>query len=148
MWIQQKQLLEQISKFGTGSHHTRSVCKNQLFFFFFPVFWPCQHGMRDHSSLPGMKPMPPAMEVWCLNHWTTREAPYDPFWVNFCEKCKVRVWIHFFPMWMPCCFNTICWKTVLSPENFHRSLVRDQLTIFMWNYFFFWLALFFCLLWF
>ena len=24
---------------------------------------------------PGMKPVPPAMEVWSLNHWTAREVP-------------------------------------------------------------------------
>ena len=24
---------------------------------------------------PGIKPMPPAVEVWSLNHWTTREVP-------------------------------------------------------------------------
>ena len=24
---------------------------------------------------PGIKPAPPALEVWSLNHWTTREVP-------------------------------------------------------------------------
>ena len=24
---------------------------------------------------PGIKPMPPSMEVWSLNHWTTKEVP-------------------------------------------------------------------------
>ena len=28
---------------------------------------------------PGMEPMPPAVEMWSLNHWTTREVPV----VNF-----------------------------------------------------------------
>ena len=32
--------------------------------------------MRDLSSLPTeWNPMPPAMEAWILNHWTTREVP-------------------------------------------------------------------------
>ena len=24
---------------------------------------------------PGIKPMPPTMEAWCLNHWIAREVP-------------------------------------------------------------------------
>ena len=24
---------------------------------------------------PGIEPVPPAVEAWSLNHWTTREAP-------------------------------------------------------------------------
>ena len=26
---------------------------------------------------PGIEPMPPALEVWILNHWITREVPLD-----------------------------------------------------------------------
>ena len=30
---------------------------------------------------PGMEPVPPAVEVWSLNHWTAREVPLcDYFW--------------------------------------------------------------------
>ena len=32
-------------------------------------------GMWDFVSRPGMEPMPPALEAWNLNHWTTREIP-------------------------------------------------------------------------
>ena len=31
---------------------------------------------------PGFKPGPPAVEVWSLNHWTTREVPIDSFWIQ------------------------------------------------------------------
>ena len=24
---------------------------------------------------PGIEPVPPVMEAWSLNHWTTREVP-------------------------------------------------------------------------
>ena len=24
---------------------------------------------------PGIEPVPPAVEVWCLNHWTAKEVP-------------------------------------------------------------------------
>lgn len=27
--------------------------------------------------LPGIKPMPSAVEVWILNHWTSREVPRE-----------------------------------------------------------------------
>ena len=39
--------------------------------FFF--FWPCS--MWDLSSPPVLKPLPPAVEAWSLNHWTAREVP-------------------------------------------------------------------------
>ena len=35
--------------------------------------------MRDLSFQTGMEPMPPAMEVWSLNHWTAREVPTVQF---------------------------------------------------------------------
>ena len=31
--------------------------------------------MWDFVSRPGMEPVPPALEAWNLNHWTTREIP-------------------------------------------------------------------------
>ena len=39
------------------------------FFFFFDLELPCL----------GIKPMPPALEAWSLNHWTTREIPINFF---------------------------------------------------------------------
>ena len=39
-------------------------------FFFFPVV---QLGMRNFLP-PGIKPVPPALEAWGLNHWATREV--------------------------------------------------------------------------
>ena len=31
--------------------------------------------MWDLSSPPVLKPLPPAVEAWSLNHWTAREVP-------------------------------------------------------------------------
>ena len=31
---------------------------------------------------PGIEPVPPALEAWCLNHWTTREVPPLPIIVS------------------------------------------------------------------
>ena len=45
-----------------------------FFLFFFFVCVVC--GVL--VSGPGMEPMPPAVEVWNLNHWTTREVPGMP----------------------------------------------------------------------
>ena len=37
---------------------------------------------------PGIKPMPPALEAWSLNHWTTREASYGiPFSHSSLQPC-------------------------------------------------------------
>ena len=32
---------------------------------------------------PGVKPVPPAVEAWSLNHWTTREVPEHYFFICF-----------------------------------------------------------------
>ena len=41
---------------------------------FFLVFWLyCMEGVILFPQ-PGTKPMPLAVEVWSLNHWTTREV--------------------------------------------------------------------------
>ena len=39
------------------------------------MFWLCHTARGILVSQPGIKPMPPAVEAWSLNHWTTREAP-------------------------------------------------------------------------
>ena len=44
-----------------------------LFFFFF--FW-LHHAAYEILVLqPGIKPAPPALEAWSVNHWTAREVP-------------------------------------------------------------------------
>ena len=46
-------------------------------------FWPCHdEACGILISQPGIQPMPPALEVQWLNHWTTREVPD---W--FCYVC-------------------------------------------------------------
>ena len=34
-------------------------------------------GMWHPSSPPGMEPVPPAVEVWSLNHWPPGQSRYD-----------------------------------------------------------------------
>ena len=45
-----------------------------LFIYLFWVRWVLlvAHGILVPQ--PGIEPMPPALEVWSLNHWTTREV--------------------------------------------------------------------------
>ena len=40
--------------------------------------------MQDLVPWPGIKPMPPALEVWSLNHWTSREIPMYWALILFC----------------------------------------------------------------
>ena len=47
------------------------MCAYNHFWFYFIVL----HSMLDLVPRPGIKPTPPALEVWNLNHWTTREVP-------------------------------------------------------------------------
>ena len=39
----------------------------------------CGVACRILIPLPGIKPVPSAVEAWSLNHWTTREAPAKEF---------------------------------------------------------------------
>ena len=57
-----------------------------LFFFFF--FWP--RSMQDLSPPPGTEPVPPAVEAWSLNHWTTKEVPYPSFYTG----TQKNIWHH------------------------------------------------------
>ena len=58
---------------------TPVLCLKFLFsFILFFFFWP-QHDAVCRILAPGPginKPACPAMEAWCLNHWTTREVPF------------------------------------------------------------------------
>ena len=47
-----------------------------LFLFFLSLFGgrPCYSTHGILVPQPGMEPMPPAVEVWSLNHWTFREV--------------------------------------------------------------------------
>ena len=55
-------------------------------------------------SWPGIKPRPPAMGVWSLSHWATREVP--------------SLW-HF--------FRPLCWKRCLIPCLLYPCLVPGHL---------------------
>ena len=53
------------------SSRAGSVCVLSFFFFFWPSLVAC--GIL--VPRPGIKPVPPAVEVWSLHHWTSREVP-------------------------------------------------------------------------
>ena len=46
-----------------------------VFLFVFLIVWPCRMACGILVPRPGIEPMPPALEAWSLNHWTTREVP-------------------------------------------------------------------------
>ena len=64
--------------------------------------------------------MPPAVEVWSLNHWTAREAPVDRCIFNASVGGELRVLLlhHLdplprglrFSLWTSSCYNTIYQK--------------------------------------
>ena len=49
------------------------VCLFVLFFCLF-VFWPCHMACRILVPWWGTKPVPPAVGVWSLSHWITKEV--------------------------------------------------------------------------
>ena len=46
-----------------------------LFYPFFFFYWLYCMACRILTPYPGIKPMPPEVEAWSLNHWTAREFP-------------------------------------------------------------------------
>ena len=59
----------------------------------------------------------------------------DLFWVNFCENLVVCVWIHFSTCECPVVLAPFVKKTVFSSSNCLCFFVEDQLTLFVWIYF-------------
>ena len=47
-----------------------------LFYFFFLIFifWLCHVACGILVTQPGIKPVPPALEAWSLNHWTAKKS--------------------------------------------------------------------------
>ena len=63
-----------------NSTRGKVIGKKWVFFFFFlaaPVF--VAASMWNLVPRPGIKPRPPALGVWSLTHWTTREVPRSGF---------------------------------------------------------------------
>ena len=46
-----------------------------IFFYFYLFIWPCLGACGILVPWPGIIPTPPAVEVWSLNQWTSREVP-------------------------------------------------------------------------
>ena len=46
------------------------ILSSTIFF----IFWWCHTACGILLHQPGIKPMPPALEAWSLNHWTTKEV--------------------------------------------------------------------------
>ena len=55
------------------------VVANGIIFFFSFFSWPCLAACWILVPWPGIKPAPPAVKAWSLNHWTTRELPLFTF---------------------------------------------------------------------
>ena len=74
------------------------------FFNLLLIFWLCHTICGILVPLPGAERMHPELEVWSLNHWTTREMPGAPFITDFffflkqnracfssCDACEPRL---------------------------------------------------------
>ena len=45
--------------------------------------WSLSSWMWNLVPWPGMKPGPPALRVWSVSHWTTREVPKVEFYIYY-----------------------------------------------------------------
>jgi hypothetical protein len=58
-----------------GSLRSQSNGLRELTLFLFFIFWPSLVACGILVPQQGIKPSPPALEGWSLNHWTTTEVP-------------------------------------------------------------------------
>ena len=66
-----------LHKTNTEMHHQRTSIMNHCHIF---LFWLCCGACRILVPRPGIEPVPPAVEVWGPNHWTTGNFPPVTFW--------------------------------------------------------------------
>ena len=55
-------------------------------------FWPHHVACGILVPRPGIWPMPPALEVWSLNHWTTREVPVTHMNILQTKAIHAKFW--------------------------------------------------------
>ena len=89
---------------------------------FLPVvyltFWPHHISHGTLVTQPGIEPLPPALEAWSLNHWTTRKVPLPvvltPSWFFSCPVMHLIcfIWVRLRTChssknstWGPCVFK-------------------------------------------
>ena len=63
----------------------RSVC------FLCSMFWLCYAACGILVPRAGTEPVPPAVEAWSLNHWTTREAPGEGLCIRELSKTILKL---------------------------------------------------------
>ena len=61
--------------------HSQLILQFLIIFLFF-FFWPCHVTCGIVVPRSGIEPMPLALEVLSLNHWTAREVPTIPYKVH------------------------------------------------------------------
>ena len=67
---------------------------------FYLFIWPHCEACGILIPWPGIKPVPPAVEVWCLNHWTAREVPGEIFYLLLLFFNKFILFIYFWLHWV------------------------------------------------
>ena len=72
-----------MTQHGTPVHSSREMKKKK-------IIWPYHTAFWILVPQPGIEPMPPALEAWSLNHWTTREVPEMKIYV----KKKTCTWMY------------------------------------------------------
>ena len=88
-------------------------------FFFFLIFWSCSLACRILVPQPGIKPVPPAVEMQHLNHWTAREVPMQAKSLQSClTLCNPRSPARLLCPWDSPGTNTILkWVAMLSSRG-------------------------------
>ena len=67
-----------------------------LLFYIYIYIWPFCAAYRILASWLGIEPMPPALEAWSLNHWTTREVPRPSY-----QCILIYQYILYINIWSP-----------------------------------------------
>ena len=108
---------------GNGVLEALQALEAEFFFF----FWPCYEACGILVPHLGIKPVPPALEAWSLNHWAPREAPGRRIlnsalssWRNFSILASEYQLIHlssdFFPQLLELSRIGGAWNNVIGSQ--------------------------------
>ena len=94
----------------------------------FLFFWPRCTAYGILVPQPGIEPVPPAVEAWSLNHWTTREVPktWYIYSMEYYSAIKKNEIMPFAATWMDL-------EIIILSEVSQRERQISYDTTYMWN---------------
>ena len=125
------------------------LLKSAVIYLFVYLFWLPLMACGILVSWPGIEPAPPAVEVWSLNHWTSREVQINYYFFKFNSFLSFFFFFSIKAKFLGISKNTIIWVSFclcVVPQNLancHTSCFPtevnlvvekiDSLVILLWD---------------